>query len=85
MAGVNLNEENARILATSSEIVGTKIRSCKDEFFLPADVLHRRILDTGGCRRCLGRWWRSVQCAVAPFRPAGAEIALMPAAEVLLF
>uniref|UniRef100_A0A8C7XRE3 Transcription initiation factor TFIID component TAF4 C-terminal domain-containing protein n=1 Tax=Oryzias sinensis TaxID=183150 RepID=A0A8C7XRE3_9TELE len=46
MAGVNLNEENARILATSSEIVGTKIRSCKDEFFLPADVLHRRILDT---------------------------------------
>ncbi|XP_074489408.1 transcription initiation factor TFIID subunit 4-like isoform X2 [Sebastes fasciatus] len=46
MAGVNLNEENARILATSSELVGTKIRSCKDESFLPAGLLHRRILDT---------------------------------------
>ncbi|KAM4573239.1 transcription initiation factor TFIID subunit 4-like [Odontesthes bonariensis] len=45
MAGVNLNEENARILATSSELVGTKIRSCKDEAFLPTDLLHRRILD----------------------------------------
>ncbi|XP_077374032.1 transcription initiation factor TFIID subunit 4-like isoform X1 [Festucalex cinctus] len=46
MAGVNLSEENARILATSSELVGTKIRSCKDEAFLPAASLHRRILDT---------------------------------------
>lgn len=47
MAGVNLSEENARILATSSELVGTKIRSCKDESFLPTGLLHRRILDTG--------------------------------------
>ncbi|XP_014828145.1 PREDICTED: transcription initiation factor TFIID subunit 4-like [Poecilia mexicana] len=46
MAGVNLNEENARILATSSELVGTKIRSCKDEAFLPPGLLHRRILDS---------------------------------------
>ncbi|XP_013882228.1 transcription initiation factor TFIID subunit 4 [Austrofundulus limnaeus] len=46
MAGVNLSEENARILATSSELVGTKIRSCKDESFLPPGLLHRRILDT---------------------------------------
>uniref|UniRef100_A0A8C6PL63 Si:dkey-219c3.2 n=1 Tax=Nothobranchius furzeri TaxID=105023 RepID=A0A8C6PL63_NOTFU len=46
MAGVNLNEENARILATSSELVGTKIQSCKDEYFLPPVLLHRRILDT---------------------------------------
>uniref|UniRef100_A0A3Q3JM87 Transcription initiation factor TFIID component TAF4 C-terminal domain-containing protein n=1 Tax=Monopterus albus TaxID=43700 RepID=A0A3Q3JM87_MONAL len=46
MAGVNLNEENARILATSLELVGTKIRSCKDESFLPTGLLHRRILDT---------------------------------------
>ncbi|XP_077425225.1 transcription initiation factor TFIID subunit 4-like [Vanacampus margaritifer] len=46
MAGVNLSEENARILATSSELVGTKIRSCKDEAFLPAGLLHRRIMDT---------------------------------------
>lgn len=49
MAGVNLNEENARILATSSELVGTKIRSCKDEAFLPSGLLLRRILDTGQC------------------------------------
>lgn len=49
MAGVNLNEENARILATSSELVGTKIRSCKDESFLPSGLLLRRILDTGQC------------------------------------
>nr|XP_061812405.1 transcription initiation factor TFIID subunit 4-like [Nerophis lumbriciformis] len=46
MAGVNLSEENARILATGSELVGTKIRSCKDEAFLPAGPLHRRIVDT---------------------------------------
>lgn len=47
MAGVNLNEENARILATNSELVGTQIRSCKDEAFLPTGLLHRRILETG--------------------------------------
>ncbi|XP_077453382.1 transcription initiation factor TFIID subunit 4-like [Stigmatopora argus] len=45
MAGVNLSEENARILATGSELVGTKIRSCKDEAFLPAGLLQRRIVD----------------------------------------
>ncbi|XP_077050764.1 transcription initiation factor TFIID subunit 4 isoform X2 [Siphateles boraxobius] len=46
MAGVNLNEESARILATNSELVGTHIRSCKDEAFLPTGLLHRRILET---------------------------------------
>ncbi|KAJ8002858.1 hypothetical protein DPEC_G00163330 [Dallia pectoralis] len=46
MAGVNLNEENARIMATNSELVGTKIRSCKDEAFLPPGLLHKRILET---------------------------------------
>lgn len=46
MAGVNLNEENARILATGSELVGTQIRSCKDEAFLPASLLHKRLLET---------------------------------------
>lgn len=45
MAGVNLNEENARILATGSELVGTQIRSCKDEAFLPSNLLHKRILE----------------------------------------
>ena len=47
MAGVNLNEESARILATNSELVGTQIRSCKDETFLPTGLLHKRILETG--------------------------------------
>ncbi|XP_065147984.1 transcription initiation factor TFIID subunit 4 isoform X2 [Paramisgurnus dabryanus] len=46
MAGVNLNEENARILATGSELVGTQIRSCKDEAFLPNSLLHKRLLET---------------------------------------
>uniref|UniRef100_A0A673JRE4 Transcription initiation factor TFIID component TAF4 C-terminal domain-containing protein n=1 Tax=Sinocyclocheilus rhinocerous TaxID=307959 RepID=A0A673JRE4_9TELE len=46
MAGVNLNEESARILATSSDLVGTQIRSCKDEAFLSTGLLHRRILET---------------------------------------
>ncbi|XP_067275218.1 transcription initiation factor TFIID subunit 4 isoform X2 [Pseudorasbora parva] len=46
MAGVNLNEESARILATNSELVGTQIRSCRDEAFLPPGLLHRRILET---------------------------------------
>uniref|UniRef100_A0A4W4DXM1 TAFH domain-containing protein n=1 Tax=Electrophorus electricus TaxID=8005 RepID=A0A4W4DXM1_ELEEL len=45
MAGVNLNEESARILATNSELVGTQIRSCKDEAFLPTGLLHRRVLE----------------------------------------
>lgn len=50
MAGVNLNEENARILATNSELVGTQIRSCKDETFLQPGLLHRRILEIGKTR-----------------------------------
>lgn len=54
MAGVNLNEENARILATSSELVGTKIRSCKDESFLPTGMLHRRVIDAGTAPFCRG-------------------------------
>lgn len=47
MAGVNLNEESARILATNSDLVGTQIRSCKDEAFLHPGLLHRRIQETG--------------------------------------
>jgi len=47
MAGVNLNEENARIMATNSDLVGTQIQSCKDEPFLAAIPLHKRILETG--------------------------------------
>ncbi|XP_068093395.1 transcription initiation factor TFIID subunit 4B isoform X2 [Hyperolius riggenbachi] len=47
MAGVNLNEENACILATNSEFVGAVIRSCKDEPFLFRSALHTRILDIG--------------------------------------
>ncbi|XP_069813779.1 transcription initiation factor TFIID subunit 4B isoform X2 [Dendropsophus ebraccatus] len=47
MAGVNLNEENACILATNSELVGRVIRSCKDEPFLFTSALQTRILDIG--------------------------------------
>ncbi|KAJ8259711.1 hypothetical protein GJAV_G00172550 [Gymnothorax javanicus] len=47
MAGVNLSEESARILATNSELVGTVTRSCKDEAFLHTSTLHRRILEIG--------------------------------------
>ncbi|OWK53624.1 Transcription initiation factor TFIID subunit 4 [Lonchura striata] len=46
MAGVNLNEESARILATNSDLVGAQIQSCKDEPFLAAIPLHKRILET---------------------------------------
>ncbi|KFO81338.1 Transcription initiation factor TFIID subunit 4, partial [Cuculus canorus] len=45
MAGVNLNEESARIMATNSDLVGTQIQSCKDEPFLAAVPLHKRILE----------------------------------------
>jgi transcription initiation factor TFIID subunit 4 len=50
MAGVNLNEENACILATNSELVGTLIQSCKDEPFLFIGALQKRILDIGKYR-----------------------------------
>uniref|UniRef100_A0A674AH18 TATA-box binding protein associated factor 4 n=1 Tax=Salmo trutta TaxID=8032 RepID=A0A674AH18_SALTR len=47
MAGVNLSEESARILATNSELVGAVTRSCKDEAFLHTSTLTRRILEIG--------------------------------------
>ncbi|XP_036888136.1 transcription initiation factor TFIID subunit 4B [Sturnira hondurensis] len=47
MAGVNLNEENACILATNSDLVGTLVQSCKDEPFLFIGPLQKRILDIG--------------------------------------
>ncbi|KAM9095244.1 LOW QUALITY PROTEIN: transcription initiation factor TFIID subunit 4-like [Sarcophilus harrisii] len=47
MAGVNLSEESARILATNSELVGTLTRSCKGETFLLSAPLQRRILEIG--------------------------------------
>uniref|UniRef100_A0A663MGF6 TATA-box binding protein associated factor 4b n=1 Tax=Athene cunicularia TaxID=194338 RepID=A0A663MGF6_ATHCN len=47
MAGVNLKEENACILATNSELIGTVIRSCADEPFLSSEVLQKRILNIG--------------------------------------
>uniref|UniRef100_A0A7M4F9V6 TATA-box binding protein associated factor 4b n=1 Tax=Crocodylus porosus TaxID=8502 RepID=A0A7M4F9V6_CROPO len=47
MAGVNLNEENACILATNSELVGTVIRSCADNPFLSSEVLQKKILNMG--------------------------------------
>ncbi|NXL63434.1 TAF4B factor, partial [Chordeiles acutipennis] len=47
MAGVNLNEENACILATNSELIGTVIRSCADEPFLSLEALQKKILNIG--------------------------------------
>ncbi|XP_035376491.1 transcription initiation factor TFIID subunit 4 [Electrophorus electricus] len=47
MAGVNLSEESARILATNSELVGAVTRSCKDEAFLASGLLQHKILDIG--------------------------------------
>lgn len=47
MAEVNLDEENACILATHSDFVGKLIQSCKDEPFLLIGALQKRILDIG--------------------------------------
>ncbi|XP_075561821.1 transcription initiation factor TFIID subunit 4B [Pelecanus crispus] len=47
MAGVNLNEENACILSTNSELIGTVIRSCADEPFLSSEALQKMILNIG--------------------------------------
>uniref|UniRef100_A0A3P9I7Q2 TAF4A RNA polymerase II, TATA box binding protein (TBP)-associated factor n=1 Tax=Oryzias latipes TaxID=8090 RepID=A0A3P9I7Q2_ORYLA len=45
MAGVNLSEESANILATNSGLVGAVTHSCKDEAFLSCAVLQRRMLE----------------------------------------
>ncbi|XP_061453478.1 transcription initiation factor TFIID subunit 4B isoform X2 [Rhineura floridana] len=47
MAGVNLNEESACILATNSEAVGTVIRSCPEELLISSDALQKKILEIG--------------------------------------
>lgn len=47
MAEVNLDEENACILAAHSDFVGTLIQSCKEEPFLVIGALQKRILDIG--------------------------------------
>uniref|UniRef100_A0AAY4E513 TAFH domain-containing protein n=1 Tax=Denticeps clupeoides TaxID=299321 RepID=A0AAY4E513_9TELE len=47
MAGVNLSEESARILATNSDVVGAVTRSCGDKAFLYSTALQRRILEIG--------------------------------------
>ncbi|KTF72891.1 hypothetical protein cypCar_00042135 [Cyprinus carpio] len=47
MAGVNLSEENARILASGSELVGSVIRSCQEEPFLFPSALQSRVLQIG--------------------------------------
>lgn len=60
MAGVNLNEESARIMATNSDLVGTQMQSCKDEPFLAAVPLHKRILETGE-KHILSSWERFLQ------------------------
>lgn len=47
MAGVNLSEESANILATNSGLVGALTHSCKDEAFLSCPMLQRRMLEIG--------------------------------------
>lgn len=47
MAGVNLSEESANILATNSGLVGVVTHSCKDEAFLSCALLQRRMLEIG--------------------------------------
>ncbi|XP_074535311.1 transcription initiation factor TFIID subunit 4-like isoform X2 [Halichoeres trimaculatus] len=47
MAGVNLSEESANILATNSGLVGSVTHSCKDEAFLSCAVLQKRMLEIG--------------------------------------
>ncbi|CAJ1051377.1 transcription initiation factor TFIID subunit 4-like isoform X2 [Xyrichtys novacula] len=47
MAGVNLSEESANILATNSGLVGAVTHSCKDEAFLSCAILQRRVLEIG--------------------------------------
>ncbi|NXO67496.1 TAF4B factor, partial [Phainopepla nitens] len=47
MAGVNLSEENACILAANSQLIGTVIHSCKDEPFLSLETLQSKILNIG--------------------------------------
>ncbi|NWV19897.1 TAF4B factor, partial [Origma solitaria] len=47
MAGVNLREENACILAANSELIGAVIHSCADEPFLSLEALQSKILTIG--------------------------------------
>ncbi|KAF3689520.1 Transcription initiation factor TFIID subunit 4 [Channa argus] len=47
MAGVNLSEESANILATNSGLVGAVTHSCRDEAFLSCAMLQRRMLEIG--------------------------------------
>ncbi|XP_021202825.1 transcription initiation factor TFIID subunit 4 isoform X2 [Bombyx mandarina] len=42
MGGVNLAEESQRILG-STEMIGTQIRSCKDEYLVPTSVMQARV------------------------------------------
>ncbi|CAL9704322.1 unnamed protein product [Knipowitschia caucasica] len=47
MAGVNLTEESANILATNSSLVGSVTHSCEDEAFLSCALLQRRMSEIG--------------------------------------
>lgn len=43
MGGVNLAEESQKIMASGAELVGTQIRSCKDEAFFDTKTLSMKI------------------------------------------
>lgn len=48
MGGVNLSEESRNILATTNaDFIGAQSRSCKDEVFLAALPLFRKVASVG--------------------------------------
>ena len=47
MGGVNLSEESQNILSGSSELIGTQVRSCRDEPFVDMAALNARIQRIG--------------------------------------
>ena len=49
MAGVNLSEESARILATNADFIGTQLRSIKEEKFLFTGPLQSKVNEICKC------------------------------------
>ena len=56
MGGVNLSEESRNILSSSSELIGTQVRSCRDEPFLDISALNSRIQRIGKLFEIRYRW-----------------------------
>lgn len=80
MAGVNLSEESANILATNSGLVGAVTHSCKDETFLSCTLLQRRMLEIGETLTTI----LTIQHLLFHFYPTPPFTYLVPT-EVVLF